>query len=109
MAQSLANNPSTPPASIAQSNPFGAPFRDKLFQFLTGFFALSTALLIMGIALALFMASRADIAHSGFSFFTQSKWDPTPVDLESGKKVGDLFGALPFIYGTLLTSAIALL
>ena len=82
---------------------------DTIFLWLTGFFALSTAILILGIAFALFMASKDNFAHSGLSFFTTSKWDPTPIDLDGGKKVGDLFGALPFIYGTLLTSLIALL
>src|SRR5438045_190163 len=98
MAQPLVNNPSIPPASIARSKRFGAPLVDRLFLYLTGFFALSTAILIVGIAFSLYMASRDNIAHSGLSFFTTKIWDPTPIDLEGGKKTGDLFGALPFIY-----------
>src|ERR1700691_2838058 len=35
----------------------------------------------------------------GFSFFTGQTWDPVSED----------FGALPFIYGTLVSSAVALL
>ena len=39
------------------------------------------------------------ITRFGFSFFTSSSWDP----------VKEAFGALPAIYGTLLSSAIGLL
>jgi phosphate transport system permease protein len=45
------------------------------------------------------MGSAASITKFGPGFLVGSKWDPAH----------DVFGSLPFIYGTLLTSAIAIL
>ena len=45
------------------------------------------------------MQSRLSLVRFGFGFFTSSNWDP----------VSEEFGALPFVYGTVVTSAIALL
>ena len=42
--------------------------------------------------------SKLSIAKFGFSFFTGSTWDPVSGD----------FGAMPFIYGTLVSSLVAL-
>jgi phosphate transport system permease protein len=42
--------------------------------------------------------SKLSIARFGFGFFTGSTWDPVAGD----------FGAMPFIYGTLLSSLVAL-
>ncbi len=47
----------------------------------------------------LFDAARPAVFHFGAGFFTSSAWDP----------VRDRFGALPAIYGTLLTSALAMI
>ena len=47
----------------------------------------------------LFVGSRLSIEKFGFPFITSSTWDP----------VHQVFGALPFIYGTLLTSGLSLL
>jgi phosphate transport system permease protein len=56
-------------------------------------------LLIVGLLLLeLSSRSRLSIAQFGFKFFTGSAWDP----------VAGQFGALPFIYGTLVSSLIAL-
>ena len=54
-----------------------------------------TALLVF----ELYTNSGLSRAKFGWSFLTTSTWDP----------VNDQFGALPFIYGTLVTSALALL
>ena len=43
--------------------------------------------------------SKLSIAKFGFSFFTGSTWDPVAGD----------FGALPFVFGTLLSSLVALI
>lgn len=43
--------------------------------------------------------SKLSIAKFGFSFFTGSTWDPVSGD----------FGAMPFIYGTLVSSLLALI
>src|SRR5579871_1496615 len=72
---------------------------DRLFRSLTGFLALLVVLLLIGFAVVLCMQSRLSLARFGFSFFTSTNWDP----------VNEEFGALPFVYGTVVTSAIALL
>jgi phosphate transport system permease protein len=46
----------------------------------------------------LIVRSKLSIARFGFSFFTGNVWDPVSGD----------FGALPFIYGTLVSSLLAL-
>jgi phosphate transport system permease protein len=55
--------------------------------------------LLVALAVELFSGSSATILKFGPGFLFGSKWDP-----DHG-----IFGALPFIYGTLLTSAIAIL
>ena len=61
------------------------------------------ALLMVGIVVAMILALAADsmlsIRHFGFSFLTSQRWNPIQGD----------FGALPFIYGTVASSLIALL
>ena len=61
------------------------------------------ALLVMGLTLALlfalWIASEPSRTKFGLSFLTTSFWNP----------VTDQYGALPFIYGTLVTSVLALL
>lgn len=55
--------------------------------------------LLVAIAIELFTDSMASIIKFGPGFLVGTTWDP----------VHEIFGALPFIYGTLLTSAIAIL
>jgi len=47
----------------------------------------------------LWIGSEPSRLKSGFAFLTSSKWNP----------VTEEFGALPFIYGTVVTSVLALL
>jgi phosphate transport system permease protein len=72
---------------------------DRIFTRLTLVFAL----VIVGVLLGLFVVLNIDalpaIRHFGLSFLTTSTWDP----------IKNIFGALPSVYGTLVTSAIALL
>ncbi len=82
---------------------------DWIFRNLTLLFAFSTVILIAGIVFTLYLASRPGIAHSGAAFFHTSVWDAVAPDPDSGKKTGDLYGVLPYVYGTLVTSALALL
>lgn len=72
--------------------------KDKIFNIVLGFSALVLVLVGVGFFLSLFNASIESIKKFGFSFFVRDVWDP----------VQEEFGALPFIYGTLLTSFIAL-
>ncbi|MEP6802387.1 MAG: phosphate ABC transporter permease subunit PstC [Acidobacteriota bacterium] len=65
----------------------------------TGFFALLVVLLVAGIGVQLFRTSHLTIAKFGFNFWRTKTWDPV-----SGE-----FGALPFIWGTLYSSVLAML
>jgi phosphate transport system permease protein len=71
---------------------------DRFFRLGTGFFALLVVLIVAGIAWVLWRQSRLSIAKFGLSFWKGTTWDPVAGD----------FGALPFIWGTLYSSAAAL-
>ncbi|TIC84721.1 phosphate ABC transporter permease subunit PstC [Crenobacter intestini] len=72
---------------------------DTLFRNSTRFFAFLVLALLVGIMLSLLVGAMPTIRHQGLSFLTSTAWDP----------VTEEFGALVPIYGTLLTSFIALL
>jgi phosphate transport system permease protein len=74
-------------------------FSDKIFSNVTLVFALVIALILVGLVIILAREAMPAITRFGFSFFTSSVWDP----------VKQIYGALPAIYGTLLSSAIGLL
>ncbi|NJL25716.1 MAG: phosphate ABC transporter permease subunit PstC [Calothrix sp. SM1_5_4] len=74
-------------------------YADRAFRAVTGFFAFLVLALLGGILFALTMGSLPAIKTFGFKFLTTSHWDP----------VANNFGALVPIYGTLVTSFIALL
>ena len=71
---------------------------DRGFRLSTGFFALLVVLLVAGIAFELYRTSSLSIAKFGFRFWSTKIWDP----------VAGEFGALPFLWGTLYSSLIAL-
>ncbi|HET7075892.1 MAG TPA: phosphate ABC transporter permease PstC, partial [Chloroflexia bacterium] len=72
---------------------------DPLFKRLTLGLA-SAVILVVGAMLAnMAWESRESLARFGWSFLGGQVWDP----------VHTVYGALPFIYGTLITSLIALL
>jgi phosphate transport system permease protein len=70
-----------------------------LFRLGTGVFALLVVLLVAAIGYELFKNSRLSIAKFGLAFWRTKTWDPVAGD----------FGALPFIWGTLYSSFLALL
>ena len=74
-------------------------FGDQAFEWLTLAMASAVVLLVILIGWELWNGSSLAIKKFGFHFLTSSTWDP----------VAEQFGALPFIYGTLVSSAIALL
>lgn len=76
-----------------------SPFRgDRVFEGLTLVVALTVPLLLIGVIVLLGGYAWPAIQQFGLSFFVTTEWDP--VDGE--------FGAAAYIYGTLVTSAIAL-
>ena len=72
---------------------------DRAFKALTCLMALSVFALIGMIGLELAHGSGTAIRQFGWRFLVSSDWDP----------VNEKFGALPFIFGTLVSSAIGLL
>jgi phosphate transport system permease protein len=73
--------------------------RDAGFRGLTGFAALVVVLVFAGVIISLFIGAMPSIQKFGFSFITSDAWDP----------VAENYGARASIYGTLVTSAIAML
>jgi phosphate transport system permease protein len=72
---------------------------DLSFRLGTGAFALILVLIVAGIAGVLWHESLLSIRTFGFKFWRTSTWDPVAGD----------FGAVPFIWGTLYSSVLALL
>src|ERR1700761_6471033 len=74
-------------------------FREMLFRGATLAAALLVLLLLGGVVLSLLHGSWPAFSHFGFSFLTREIWNP----------VTDEYGALAPVYGTLVTSLIAML
>jgi phosphate transport system permease protein len=72
---------------------------DEVAHLITFIFAASVFLVTVLLIAELWRASGPSQAKFGWRFLTGTDWDP----------VTENFGALPFIYGTMLTSALALL
>jgi len=72
---------------------------DQAFEWLTLAMAFTVVVLIILTGWQLWSGSTLAIKKFGFHFLTASTWDP----------VAEQFGALPFIYGTLVSSLLALL
>lgn len=73
-------------------------FADALFFNLTRAFAAITLALLVGIVLSLTWSALPSIKEFGFGFLTSSDWNPP----------AEKFGALVPMYGTIVTSLIAL-
>lgn len=74
-------------------------FADSAFRWLMLLSALSIFGIVALIFWELITRSQLTIAKFGFKFFFDTAWDP----------VNGNFGALPFVYGTLVSSVIALI
>jgi phosphate transport system permease protein len=72
---------------------------DVIFRALAFFFGLVVLLVLGGVIVSLMVGARPALEHFGFAFLTGQAWNP----------VTEKFGALAPIYGTLVTSAIAML
>ena len=70
-----------------------------MFRHLTRAAAIGVLLLLSGVIISLIQGSIPAIRTFGFGFLVSERWNP----------VTDNFGALPAIYGTILTSLIAML
>ena len=83
---SIANEPSTRRA-------------ERSFRSIVLIAAISMIVLLIGVIVILFLDSRTAIERYGFSFLITSDWDP----------VFEKFGAAPYIFGTIVTSVLALI
>jgi phosphate transport system permease protein len=83
-----------PPARAARG-----PWADRLFGAAALGAALLTLALLVGIIVSLVIGAAPAISEYGLSFLIRSEWDP----------VQNRYGGLVMIYGTLMSSAIALL
>ena len=72
---------------------------DAAFRGATAVVAASVVVLALVVAWQLWQSGRPAFQKFGWDFVVSTDWDP----------VNDVFGALPFIFGTLASSAIALL
>jgi phosphate transport system permease protein len=72
---------------------------DRLFRWGTAAFAAVTVITLAAMAIQMTRASALSLSHFRAGFVTSTEWDP----------VRDLYGALPYIYGTLVSSFVALL
>jgi phosphate transport system permease protein len=85
--------PATPVARLQ-----GAATGDRVFRIVLSLAALTIPVLLGFLVWELYSGSRLAIGKFGLDFLRTSTWDP----------VKDQFGALPLIFGTLLSSLIAL-
>ncbi len=71
---------------------------DRLFRLLIRSSALALLVIVLGLVVVMIIAALPSVRAFGFGFLVTSKWDP----------VAEHFGALPLIYGTIVSSALAL-
>ncbi len=99
MATSSINVPSAGP--VAGSRSFLSRLRngDEIARLITFLFAASVVLITLLLVVELWTESTLPRHKFGLNFFLTRVWDP----------IAEQFGALPFIYGTLVTAGLALL
>jgi phosphate transport system permease protein len=77
----------------------GLRFWDNVYRWLTRGAAVGVLIILGGIIVSLFIGSLPALREFGFSFLTEQRWNP----------VTEKFGALAPVYGTVVTSFIAML
>ena len=91
--------PSAQPAALRGQRNWADRIGDPLLKWLSALGALIAVAVIAGIVYEVFHLAWPAITKFGIGFVTTNDWNP----------VTDNFGAAPFIYGTIVTSAIAVL
>ncbi|HEY6907503.1 MAG TPA: phosphate ABC transporter permease subunit PstC [Ignavibacteriaceae bacterium] len=97
--QALGSGRSEPAVSIVKSGIQGRNTGDLLFTNITRFFAFILLSLVLIMVFEMIRKSIPSIEKFGWGFITSEEWDP----------VHDNYGALPFIFGTLYSSLLALI
>ncbi len=90
---------SSPAVSIFNAGKAGRNLGDYVFENITRFFAFILLSLVLIMLYEMIRQSLPSIEKFGWGFITSQVWDP----------VQDDFGALPFIFGTLYSSLLALI
>jgi phosphate transport system permease protein len=96
-ATTIADRPPEP--APARAGIKGAVQGDRVYRLVTMGFALVVPLLLLLIAIEVFAAGWPAFRQFGLGFLTESRWDA----------VNGQFGAAPMIFGTVISSAIALI
>ena len=99
MATSTTTVPSAGPSAGSRSFLSRLRDGDEIARIITFIFAATVVLITLLLVLQLWHDSSLARSKFGFQFFVKRIWDPINED----------FGALTFIYGTLVTAAVALL
>ena len=86
--------PSPPPVPLERAN-----HGDRIFRLVLTLAAVLIPILLLFLVYELWSGARLAVGRYGFDFITSSTWDP----------VAEEFGAFPLIFGTLVSSLIALL
>ena len=86
------------PATPAGQSLAGARIGDRIFKGLLMLAALAVPVLLVFLVAELWTGARLAIGEFGLGFLTSSEWDP----------VSGQFGALPLIFGTIVSSILAL-
>ena len=87
------------PVPAAAGTRSGARLGDRLFHLVCLAGALAVGVLLALVLWQLFKGSNLAIKQFGWKFFTGKDWNPVTGE----------FGALPFIFGTIVSSGLALL
>jgi len=96
LAESAAAPPDPVPAPLSLQ---GSSYGDRVFHLLLTLAAAAVPVLLGFLVYELWTGSRLAIGQFGFQFLTSSVWDP----------VAERFGAFPLVFGTLVSSLLALL
>ena len=99
MATSSIHVPSANPVDGSRSFLSRLRSGDEIARLITFIFAANVVLLTVLLVYELWIASSLPRQKFGLAFFVTKLWDP----------IAEQFGALTFIYGTIVTSAVALL
>jgi phosphate transport system permease protein len=99
MATTTTTVPSAGPVSASRSFVSRLRDGDEIARLITFIFAGSVVFITLLLVFELWRGSYLPRHKFGFAFFVTSVWDP----------IFDHFGALPFIYGTLVTAIVSLL
>ena len=86
------------PRGIPTSSSWAVRYGDRVYSAVTFLASLSIFVIIIWLAVQLALSSHQSIHQFGWHFITRSVWDET----------SDIYGILPFIFGTLYSSLIAL-